>query len=74
MLFVNRRVRKSTERGSSHGYDVSDHTRVNSELGGPDAHAAFCRALREAGLGQVLDIVPATVAELDPVQVLAGGM
>ncbi len=47
-----------SERGSSHGYDVSDHTRVNTELGGPEAHADFCQALREFGLGQVLDIVP----------------
>ena len=47
-----------SESGSRHGYDVSDHTRVNVELGGPDGHATFCRALREAGLGQILDIVP----------------
>ena len=44
--------------GSNHGYDVVDHSRVNSELGGPDGHAHFCGALGEAGLGQVLDIVP----------------
>lgn len=44
--------------GSTHGYDVVDHTRVNRELGGPDAHGAFCRRLAECRLGQVLDIVP----------------
>ncbi|GAC1652989.1 MAG: malto-oligosyltrehalose synthase [Candidatus Dormibacteraceae bacterium] len=44
--------------GSSHGYDVVDHGRVNDELGGAQAHARYCRALREARLGQVLDIVP----------------
>ena len=44
--------------GSMHGYDVVDHQRVNAELGGPDAHARFCTRLGEAGLGQVLDIVP----------------
>ena len=44
--------------GSNHGYDVIDHTSVNSELGGAPAHADFCRVLRERGLGQVLDIVP----------------
>ncbi len=43
---------------SMHGYDVVDHQRVNAELGGPQAHERFCRALGEAGLGQVLDIVP----------------
>jgi (1->4)-alpha-D-glucan 1-alpha-D-glucosylmutase len=45
-------------KGSTHGYDVTDPTRVNEELGGEEAHARLCRALGEKGLGQVLDIVP----------------
>ncbi|HET9211165.1 MAG TPA: malto-oligosyltrehalose synthase [Thermoanaerobaculia bacterium] len=45
-------------RGSAHGYDVVDPTRVNEELGGEEAHARLCRMLGKAGLGQVLDIVP----------------
>jgi (1->4)-alpha-D-glucan 1-alpha-D-glucosylmutase len=44
--------------GSIHGYDVVDHQRVNAELGGTSAHEKFCKRLGEAGLGQVLDIVP----------------
>ncbi|MFP4204940.1 MAG: malto-oligosyltrehalose synthase [Spirochaetaceae bacterium] len=44
--------------GSTHGYDVVDHSRVNAELGGEKAHQWFCRSLRENGLGQVLDVVP----------------
>jgi (1->4)-alpha-D-glucan 1-alpha-D-glucosylmutase len=44
--------------GSTHGYDVVDHSRVNEELGGADGHARMCAAFGEAGLGQVLDIVP----------------
>jgi (1->4)-alpha-D-glucan 1-alpha-D-glucosylmutase len=44
--------------GSTHGYDVIDHSRVNAELGGEDGHERMCTALGEAGLGQVLDIVP----------------
>ncbi|HKO20148.1 MAG TPA: malto-oligosyltrehalose synthase, partial [Acidobacteriaceae bacterium] len=44
--------------GSTHGYDVVDHSRVNEELGGAEAHERFCRTLGEASLGQVLDIVP----------------
>jgi (1->4)-alpha-D-glucan 1-alpha-D-glucosylmutase len=43
---------------STHGYDVVDHTRVNEELGGAEAHDRFCRKLAEAKLGQVLDVVP----------------
>ena len=45
-------------RGSTHGYDVIDPTRVNGELGGAPAHERLCQALGEHGLGQVLDIVP----------------
>jgi (1->4)-alpha-D-glucan 1-alpha-D-glucosylmutase len=45
-------------KGSTHGYDVIDPTRVNEELGGAEAHERFCRTLGENGLGQVLDIVP----------------
>src|SRR6204780_4570636 len=44
--------------GSTHGYDVVDHQRVNQELGGAEAHERFCKRLGEAKLGQVLDIVP----------------
>jgi (1->4)-alpha-D-glucan 1-alpha-D-glucosylmutase len=44
--------------GSAHGYDVVDHSRVNAELGGAEAHEAMCATLGSSGLGQVLDIVP----------------
>ena len=44
--------------GSTHGYDVVDYHRVNVELGGAEGRAAFCDALKNRGLGQVLDIVP----------------
>lgn len=44
--------------GSTHGYDVVDHSRVNVELGGTEAHAQFCQALQELSLGQMIDVVP----------------
>ncbi|MBW3554793.1 MAG: malto-oligosyltrehalose synthase, partial [Gemmatimonadetes bacterium] len=44
--------------GSTHGYDVVDPTRVSEALGGEDGHRRMIGALGEAGLGQVLDIVP----------------
>jgi (1->4)-alpha-D-glucan 1-alpha-D-glucosylmutase len=40
--------------GSTHGYDVVDPTQVSRALGGEEG----LRALRRAGLGIVLDIVP----------------
>jgi (1->4)-alpha-D-glucan 1-alpha-D-glucosylmutase len=44
--------------GSPHGYDVVDHSRVNPEVGGPGALDQLREALRAAGLGLVVDIVP----------------
>ena len=44
--------------GSTHGYDVIDHSRVNAELGGEEGHERMCAALGAHELGQVLDIVP----------------
>ena len=44
--------------GSTHGYDVVAPERLNDELGGGPAYAGMMGALRAAGLGQVLDIVP----------------
>ncbi len=44
--------------GSTHGYDVVDHSRVDDEVGGPAAHARLAETLREHGMGHVLDIVP----------------
>ncbi|SEF14771.1 (1-_4)-alpha-D-glucan 1-alpha-D-glucosylmutase [Rhizobiales bacterium GAS191] len=44
--------------GSLHGYDVVDHTEINPELGGEEAFRRLSDALKEHGLGLVLDIVP----------------
>ncbi|MEU4567787.1 malto-oligosyltrehalose synthase [Micromonospora sp. NPDC023956] len=44
--------------GSAHGYDVVDHRAVNPELGGESARRRLVAALRAAGLGLVVDIVP----------------
>jgi (1->4)-alpha-D-glucan 1-alpha-D-glucosylmutase len=45
-------------KGSTHGYDVVDHGRLNHELGGADGYRRLVGRLDGAGLGQVLDIVP----------------
>ncbi|MFI0165475.1 malto-oligosyltrehalose synthase [Streptomyces sp. NPDC017095] len=44
--------------GSTHGYDVVDHSRVREELGGEAGLRALARTAREHGLGLVADIVP----------------
>ncbi len=45
-------------RGSLHGYDVTDHNRLNPELGTAEDFEAYLRALEANGLSQILDFVP----------------
>jgi (1->4)-alpha-D-glucan 1-alpha-D-glucosylmutase len=45
-------------KGSTHGYDVVDPTRISDDLGGEEEFRALCVAAQEAGLGVILDIVP----------------
>jgi (1->4)-alpha-D-glucan 1-alpha-D-glucosylmutase len=44
--------------GSTHGYDVIDHSRINAELGGEAGFDHLSDALRAHGMGLVLDVVP----------------
>ena len=44
--------------GSTHGYDIVDHSVLNPEIGSNEDYEAFVAALHEHGLGQILDIVP----------------
>lgn len=46
------------QAGSTHGYDVVDHGVLNPQLGDAGDYAALVAALRDAGLNQLLDIVP----------------
>jgi (1->4)-alpha-D-glucan 1-alpha-D-glucosylmutase len=46
------------QHGSTHGYDVTDPTRISEDLGGEAEFSALCDAAHEADLGVVLDIVP----------------
>jgi (1->4)-alpha-D-glucan 1-alpha-D-glucosylmutase len=44
--------------GSRHGYDAVDYGALNPEFGGEEAFARLSAALKEAGLGLILDFVP----------------
>ena len=44
--------------GSRHGYDVTDPTRIDSELGSGEQFEASQSALQKHGMGLLLDIVP----------------
>ncbi|MFC3126253.1 malto-oligosyltrehalose synthase [Pseudoroseomonas globiformis] len=44
--------------GSSHGYDITAHDAINPSLGGEPALRRLVAALRQHGMGLLLDIVP----------------
>jgi (1->4)-alpha-D-glucan 1-alpha-D-glucosylmutase len=44
--------------GSTHGYDVIDHNRLNPEVGTEQDYEALIEALRSHGMSHVLDTVP----------------
>lgn len=52
--------------GSTHGYDVVDHSRVSAELGGRAGLERLAASARGAGLGIVLDVVPNHMAVPTP--------
>ncbi len=45
-------------KGSTHGYDITDHTKFNPELGGEEGFARLSAALKQNDLGLILDFVP----------------
>lgn len=48
----------TARKGSTHGYDVTDHTQLNPELGGEAGFERLSAALKEHDLGLILDFVP----------------
>jgi (1->4)-alpha-D-glucan 1-alpha-D-glucosylmutase len=44
--------------GSTHGYDVVDHSRVSADLGGEEGFRSMAAALSAHGIGIVVDVVP----------------
>jgi (1->4)-alpha-D-glucan 1-alpha-D-glucosylmutase len=48
----------ASRKGSNHGYDVIDPTRLNPELGSEEEFAALQTDLQARGMGLLIDIVP----------------
>jgi (1->4)-alpha-D-glucan 1-alpha-D-glucosylmutase len=44
--------------GSTHGYDVVDHSTLSDQLGGAEGWAVLVEACQASGLGLVIDVVP----------------
>jgi (1->4)-alpha-D-glucan 1-alpha-D-glucosylmutase len=43
---------------STHGYDITDHNKLNAAIGTREEYDAFVGELQARGMGQVLDFVP----------------
>lgn len=48
----------ASRKGSGHGYDVTDPTRINPDLGSEEDFAALQTELQNRGMGLLLDTVP----------------
>jgi (1->4)-alpha-D-glucan 1-alpha-D-glucosylmutase len=48
----------ASRSGSGHGYDVTDPTKIDLDVGGEEEFAALQAALEQRGMGLVLDLVP----------------
>jgi (1->4)-alpha-D-glucan 1-alpha-D-glucosylmutase len=44
--------------GSRHGYDITDHHSLNPEIASPEDFEQFVAALKQHGMGQIMDVVP----------------
>jgi (1->4)-alpha-D-glucan 1-alpha-D-glucosylmutase len=44
--------------GSSHGYDITDHSSLNPEIASGKDFEQFAAALRRQGMGLIMDVVP----------------
>lgn len=53
--------------GSTHGYDVADHNRINAALGGEKQFREFVAGLQARGMGHVLDFVPNHMGISEPI-------
>ncbi len=52
--------------GSTHGYDVVDHSKVSADLGGRDGLERLAERVRAHGLGIIVDVVPNHMAMPTP--------
>ncbi|KJC63356.1 malto-oligosyltrehalose synthase [Agreia bicolorata] len=54
------------EPGSNHGYDVTDHSKIDPERGGLDGLERLAKAAHSRGIGVLVDIVPNHVGVATP--------
>jgi (1->4)-alpha-D-glucan 1-alpha-D-glucosylmutase len=52
--------------GSPHGYDATDHSKLNTELGTEEDFGQLASTLQSLGMGLIVDLVPNHVSIADP--------
>ena len=52
--------------GSLHGYDVTDHSKFNPEIGSDEDFREFAQRIRGYGMGLIADVVPNHMCISDP--------
>jgi len=52
--------------GSLHGYDVTDHSKFNPEIGSEEDFREFAQRIRGHGMGLIADVVPNHMCISDP--------
>lgn len=60
----------TSEVGSDHGYDVTDHSSVDPQRGGPEALQHLSDGAHQRGMGVLIDIVPNHIGVATPAQAL----
>ena len=58
----------AAEPGSTHGYDVVAHDRIDPDRGGEEGLAALSKEARRLGMGVLVDIVPNHVGVATPAE------
>jgi hypothetical protein len=58
LLIFIRRPFWAARPGTTHGYDVCDHSRINPQLGGDAGLAELAAQLQSHQFGYILDFVP----------------
>ncbi len=51
---------------SLHGYDITDHNKLNAAIGSREEYDAWVEALHARGMGQIVDFVPNHMGIADP--------
>jgi maltooligosyltrehalose synthase len=56
----------TARQGSPHGYDITDHSNLNPEIGSEEEFAEFARSLGKRGMGLISPRPPGCIGTCSP--------